>query len=128
MNISPATKVYLLAGVTDMRLGYDGLFALARGLLAEDPLSGHLFAFCNKGRNRIKILYWDGSGLWLCAKRLEKGRYAWPDAPARTAQAAASGRRVLMSHAELMLLLHGIDLSTTRRRSWHRVEATAAVA
>lgn len=128
MNIGPATKVYLLAGSTDMRLGYDGLFALARGLLDADPLSGHLFAFCNKGRNRIKILYWDGSGLWLCAKRLEKGRYAWPDATPRTPQAAAAERRVLMSQAELMMLLHGIDLSNARRRRWHRVEGTAAAA
>ena len=68
MNFSPATKVYLLAGSTDMRMGFDGLFALAKGLLQADPLSGHLFGFCNKGRNRLKILYWDGSGLWICAK------------------------------------------------------------
>ena len=62
MNLSPATKVHLLAGSTDMRTGFDGLFALAKGLLQADPLSGHLFGFCNKGRNRLKILYWDGSG------------------------------------------------------------------
>jgi transposase len=67
MNVSPATKVYLLAGPTDMRRGFDGLFALAKGLLDADPLSGHLFGFCNKGRTRLKLLYWDGSGLWVCA-------------------------------------------------------------
>jgi len=121
MNFSPATKVHLLAGSTDMRTGFDGLFALAKGLLQADPLSGHLFGFCNKGRNRLKILYWDGSGLWICAKRLEKGRFAWPQPPP-PAGGAVPERRVLMTHAELMMLLHGIDLAATRRRNWHRVE------
>jgi transposase len=121
MNFSPATKVHLLAGSTDMRMGFDGLFALAKGLLQADPLSGHLFGFCNKGRNRLKILYWDGSGLWICTKRLEKGRFAWPQTPP-SAAGAMPQRRVLMTHAELMMLLHGIDLAATRRRKWHRVE------
>jgi transposase len=128
MNVSPATKVYLLAGATDMRLGFNGLFALAKGLLVEDPLSGHLFAFCNKGRNRLKILYWDGSGLWICTKRLERGRYAWPSLPSASSPGAAPERRVLMTHAELMLLLHGIDLAATRCRRWHRVEGGAVAA
>ena len=72
MNVSSATKVYLLAGPTDMRRGFDGLFALAKGLLEADPLRGHLFGFCNKGRTRLKLLYWDGSGLWVCANRVWK--------------------------------------------------------
>ena len=127
MNFSPATKVHLLAGSTDMRTGFDGLFALAKGLLQADPLSGHLFGFCNRGRNRLKILYWDGSGLWICAKRLEKGRFAWPQ-PALPAGGAVPARRVLMTHAELMMLLHGIDLSVTRRRNWHRVENSVMTA
>ena len=127
MNFSPATKVHLLAGSTDMRMGFDGLFALAKGLLQADPLSGHLFGFCNKGRNRLKILYWDGSGLWICAKRLEKGRFAWPQPPL-PAGGAAPERRVLMTHAELMMLLHGIDLAATRRRKWHRVENSVMTA
>jgi transposase len=122
MNISPATKVYLLAGSTDMRLGFEGLFALSKGLLQDDPLSGHLFGFCNKGRNRLKILYWDGSGLWICAKRLERGRFTWPQV-SPSAAGVSPQRRVLMTHAELMMLLHGIDLAATRRRRWHRVEA-----
>ncbi len=122
MNFSPATKVYLLAGSTDMRMGFDGLFALAKGLLQADPLSGHLFGFCNKGRNRLKILYWDGSGLWICAKRLERGRLAWPQIPPSD-PGTAPVRRVLMTHAELTMLLHGIDVAATRRRRWHRVES-----
>jgi transposase len=128
MNFSPATKVHLLSGATDMRLGFEGLYALAKGLLQADPLSGHLFGFCNRGRNRLKILYWDGSGLWICAKRLEKGRYAWPQTPPPPAGGAAPDRRVLMTHAELTMLLHGIDLSATRRRRWHRVENSAITA
>jgi transposase len=128
MNVSPATRVYLLAGATDMRLGYDGLFALARGLLMEDPLSGHLFGFCNRTRTRLKILYWDGSGLWISAKRLERGRFAWPSPPPPASPGAPADRRVLMTHAELMMLLHGIDLAATRRRRWHRVEGGLAAA
>ena len=121
MNVTPATRVHLLAGPTDMRRGFDGLFALAKGLLDADPLSGHLFGFCNKGRNRLKILYWDGSGLWICAKKLERGRFAWPQT-APPGSGAPSQRRVLMTHAELTLLLHGIDLAATRRRPWLRIE------
>lgn len=116
LSLGPATKVHLLAGATDMRLGFEGLLALASGLLREDPLSGHLFVFCNKHRTRLKALYWDGSGLWVCAKRLEKGRFHWPQPPAQGAS-----RKVVLTQAELTLLLPGIDLEGTQRRAWHRV-------
>lgn len=94
----------------------------------EDPLSGHLFGFCNRTRTRLKILYWDGSGLWISAKRLERGRFAWPSPPPPASPGAPADRRVLMTHAELMMLLHGIDLAATRRRRWHRVEGGLAAA
>lgn len=122
ITAGPATRVHLLAGATDMRLGFEGLFALARGLLESDPLSGHLFGFCNRSRNRVKFLYWDGSGLWVCAKRLEKGRFAWPQTPAAGGGGSGSGRKVTLSPAEAAMLLNGIDLAATRRRSWHRVQ------
>ena len=122
IGIGPATKIHLLAGATDMRRGFEGLYALAGGLLEADPLSGHVFGFCNKSRNRLKLLYWDGSGLWVCAKRLEKGRFAWPDPVINQAQGSNASRCVVMSQAELTLLLNGIDLATTRTRRWHRVE------
>jgi hypothetical protein len=64
-----ATRVYLAAGATDPRKSFEGLSGLVRHRLKEDPLSGHLFVFANRGRNRIKVLYWDGSGLWVCANR-----------------------------------------------------------
>ena len=120
IGIGAATKVHLLAGATDMRRGFDGLHALARSLLEADPLSGHVFAFCNKGCNRLKLLYWDGSGLWVCAKRLEKGRFAWPQETLR--EGAAVQRHVTMSSTDLAMLLSGIDLAATRKRVWYRRE------
>ncbi len=65
----PATKIYLAAGATDMRKGFDGLYALVRDRLELEPLSGHIFLFSNAQRNRMKLIYWDGSGLWVCANQ-----------------------------------------------------------
>jgi transposase len=112
----PATRIYLAAGATDMRKGFEGLFGLARDRLQVEPLSGHVFLFANAQRNRLKLLFWDGSGLWVCAKRLEKGRFGWPVAPAGEA-------RVTLTSEELALLLGGIDLAATRRRAWFRRES-----
>ena len=117
-GIGPATRIYLAAGATDMRKGFEGLYGLVRDRLACDPLSGHVFLFCNTQRNRLKLLFWDGSGLWVCAKRLEKGRFRWPEA-------AGEECKIVFSHEELMLLLSGIDLSQARRRAWHRVTPAA---
>lgn len=120
LSIGPATKVYLAAGATDLRAGFDRLSVLAQSVLEQSAVSGHLFVFCNGTRTRIKILYWDGSGLWLLTKRLERGRYAWP---ATAAEAAASApRRLTLAHSELLLLLSGIDLAKTQRREWWRRE------
>ena len=104
----PATiRVFVAAGVSDLRRGFDGLAQLARDQLEQDPLSGHLFVFANRRRDRVKILYWDGDGWALWAKRLEKGSYNWPRADAA---------RVELNAAELAALLGGIDLAATRRR------------
>lgn len=121
IGLGPATKVHLLAGATDMRRGFDGLYALAGGLLEADPLSGHVFGFCNKTRTRLKLLYWDGSGLWVCAKRLGKGRFAWPEETAAQPGSKPGARCVVMSQVELTMLLGGIDLGAARQRKWHRV-------
>jgi transposase len=96
-----------------MRKGFEGLYGLVRDQLQLEPLSGHIFIFSNGQRNRLKLLFWDGSGLWVCAKRLEKGRFGWP-AP-RDGEA-----KVVLSHEELALLLGGIDLAGSKRRAWFR--------
>jgi transposase len=93
-------RVWLAAGATDMRKGFDGLAALVQTQLAEDPFSGHLFVFRGRAGDRVKILWWDGDGLCLFAKRLERGRFVWPH--------AASGS-VVLSSAQLAMLLEGID-------------------
>jgi transposase len=109
----PATKIYLAAGATDMRKGFDGLYALVRDRLELEPLSGHVFAFSNAQRNRLKLIFWDGSGLWVCAKRLERGCFRWPT--------GESGQtKIVLSHEEMALLLGGIDLAGSRRRAWFR--------
>lgn len=74
----PATRIFLATAATDMRRGFDGLTELVCQQLAEDPLSGHLFLFTNRRRTRLKVLVWDSSGLWVCAKRLEQGTFHWP--------------------------------------------------
>jgi transposase len=112
-GLGPATRIYLAAGATDMRKGFEGLYGLARDRLRCEQLSGHLFVFANAQRNRLKVLYWDGSGLWVCAKRLEKGRFRWPEA-------AGGEVKVVLSHEDLALLLGGIDLAQTKRRRWYR--------
>ena len=115
-GLGAATRIYVAVGSTDMRKGFEGLYGLVRDQLGLDPLSGHLCLFCNKGRNRLKVLYWDGSGLWICAKRLERGRFSWPSD-------GEQSTRVTLSQEELSLLLGGIDLTRTRRKNWYRKEA-----
>jgi transposase len=108
-HLGSATRIFLVSGPTDMRQGFNGLSAIVANALKEDPLSGHLFVFCNQNRNRLKILFWDRAGFWLCAKRLERGTFAWPDSNALS---------VALSGEELTLLLGGIDLQNTRKRKW----------
>jgi transposase len=112
-GVGPATRIYLAAEATDMRKGFEGLYGLVRDQLQLEPLSGHIFLFSNAQRNRLKLIFWDGSGLWVCAKRLERGRYSWP--PAEAGQS-----KVVLSQEELALLLGGIDLRGSRRRAWFR--------
>ncbi len=94
LGVSPATKIYLGAAAVDMRKGFDGLYGLVRDQLGQDPLSGHLFLFTNRDRTRLKALVWEGSGLWICAKRLEKGRFAWPVVTGGGTKCHAAGGRV----------------------------------
>lgn len=115
LGLGSATRIYLAAGATDMRKGFDGLADLARHVLEVDPLSGHLCIFCNRRRTRIKIIYVDGTGTWTCSKKLQKGCFTWP---------AAEGdrRRVSLNAEELALLLGGIELERARKKDWWRRE------
>jgi transposase len=113
-GLGPATRIYLAAGATDMRKGFEGLYGLVRDRLQCEPLSGHIFLFSNAPRSRLKLLFWDGSGLWVCAKRLEKGRFRWPETDSRET-------KMVLTPEELTLLLGGIDLLQTKRRRWHRM-------
>ena len=114
-----ATRVYVAIGATDMRKGFEGLFGIVRDRLMIDPLSGHVFVFCNARKNRLKILYWDGSGLWICSKLLEKGRFSWP------MQGDENGK-VRLSQEQLTMLIGGIELRQTRRKDWYRKEIVEA--
>jgi len=109
----PATKIYVAAEAVDMRKGFEGLYGLVRDQLGQDPCSGHLFLFTNRAHTRVKALVWDGSGLWVCAKRLEKGRFRWP--------AATDAGCVVMRPEELAMLLNGLDPAEARpRKNWLR--------
>jgi transposase len=110
-----ATKIYIAVEAVDMRKGFEGLYGLVRDELGADPLSGHLFLFSNRTRTRLKALVWDGSGLWVCAKRLEKGRFRWPEAEDK--------QSVTMRAEELAMLVNGLDVKQTRQRKWYRKSA-----
>ena len=111
LTLSPAVRIYLATGTTDLRRSIDGLSALVRERFGVDPLSGHLFLFRNRRGDRLKILAWDRSGFWVLYKRLEQGTFAWPP--------ETDEGPVEMRSADLLLLLAGTDLAHTRRRRWY---------
>ena len=100
------TKVWLAAGVTDMRKGFNGLSSLAEKKLRQDPYSGHLFVFRGRRGDLIKVIWFDGQGACLFSKRLERGRFVWPS--------PAQGR-VIITSAQLAMLLEGIDWRAPQR-------------
>jgi transposase len=104
--IPAGVRVYLAMGPTDMRKGFNGLSVLAQDTLKEDPFSGHLFVFRGKRGDLIKVLYWDGQGFCLFAKRLERGRFVWPITKAGV---------VTLTPAQLSMLLEGIDWRAPQR-------------
>ena len=101
------TRVWLAAGVTDMRKGFVALAAQAESVLQQDPFAGHLFVFRGRRGDLIKLLWWDGDGCCLFAKRLERGRFIWPQ---------ATEGSIHLTGAQLSMLLEGID--------WRRPERT----
>ncbi len=114
LNLPLNYKIFLAVGATDLRKSFNGLYAMAANELKEDPLSGALFLFCNKRRNRVKALYFDGTGLWVLAKRLEEGRFSWP-----SGVEVKDGKLPLPPEA-LTMLLNGIDLKGTQMRPWYQ--------
>lgn len=114
LSLDRGQRIFLAAGATDMRKAFDGLSGLVREELGRDPMSGELFVFCNASRNRLKLLLFEGGGLWVLAKRLERGTFAWP-------AAATAGRRIELSAEELALLLGGLDAREISPRRWRRV-------
>jgi transposase len=108
LTLPRTVRIFLAPGVTDMRKSFDGLAAAAKRVIRKDPLSGHVFVFCNRRRHLIKVLLWDGSGFIVFAKRLERGTFAWP----------SMRKPVEMRSEELSMLLGGIDLDRAKRRRW----------
>lgn len=113
LSFPPSVRIYLAIEPVDMRKSFNGLYAIASERLKVNPLSGGLFVFANRRRDLLKILYWDGTGLWVLAKRLEKGGFTWP----RGAD-VSSGRLQLKGEA-LSMLLGGIDLRDGMRKAWY---------
>jgi len=104
-------KIYLAVEPVDMRKQFNGLWALATERLQEDPRQGAVFAFSNKSRDRLKLLYWDGTGVWVLAKRLERGRFSWP--------IGSDGTKLALTPEALTMLLAGIDLKAGLKKAWY---------
>lgn len=104
-------RIFVAVQPVDMRKQFNGLWALAGEKLQEDPRCGAVFVFCNKDRDRVKLLYWDGTGVWVMAKRLEKGRFTWPVGSDRT--------KLALAPEALTMLLAGIDLKTGCKKAWY---------
>jgi transposase len=100
ISLPAGTQIWIVAGVTDMRRGFTGLSGLVQTALGQSPFSGHVFVFRGRRGDLLKILWWNGDGLYLLAKRLERGRFVWPQ---------ASNGTVFLTPAQLSMLLEGID-------------------
>lgn len=100
ISVPGGAHIWIAAGVTDLRRGFTGLSAVAQTVLQQDPFAGHVFVFRGRRGDLVKLLWWDGDGLCLFAKRLERGRFVWPQAESGT---------VSLTRAQLSMLLEGID-------------------
>jgi transposase len=111
IGLGAGTRIYLRCGVTDLRKAFDGLAHIVEEDLSRNITDGDFVIFCNRAQNRLKAIYWDGSGLCLFAKRLEGGRFAWPQSKTAAEE---------ITPAELSMLLEGIDFRNTTHRVWYR--------
>jgi transposase len=118
LSLPPSTRVFVATKPADMRRGFDGLFALVRDFLREDPLSGHLFVFRNRVGDRLKILWWDRDGLAIWYKRLEQGTFRFPS--------AGDEARLEMTAADLQVVLQGIDPTKVKRSKRYQRPTTGS--
>ena len=114
LSFSGGLKVYVALEPCDMRRGFEGLSALAENKLGGGVQSGALFVFSNRRRTRLKILYWDGTGLWVACKRLEQGTFAWPRAN------DGEQTRLILRPEALTLLTEGVELRGASLRPWYQ--------
>lgn len=119
LTFPAAIKIYVALAPVDMRKQFNGLWTAASEQLGEDPKQGAVFVFINKERTRLKLLYWDGTGVWVLAKRLEQGRFSWP---------APSEKKTKLSLAPeaLALLVGGIDLKGASMKPWYERDEPAS--
>ena len=113
LSFTGGLKVFVALEACDLRKSFNGLEGLVRERLAEDPRGGALFVFTNRAHTRLKILYWDGSGLWVLCKRLEKGTFSWPVA------SEIKQAKLKLAPEALAMLTDGIDLRGARLRPWY---------
>ena len=113
LSFSGGLKIFVALEPCDMRKSFNGLHTAVHEKLRADPLSGALFLFSNKKRNLMKILYWDGSGLWVLAKRLEKGTFSWPTS------ASGATNKIALTPQALAMLTDGIELKDGMTRAWY---------
>lgn len=114
LNFTGNLKVFLSTGPADLRMSFSGLYARTQNVLNEDPRMGALFVFTNRRHNRVKVLYWDGTGLWVMTKRLEKGTFSWPQG------VDVKDGKLSLSPEALALLLDGVDLRGGSLRPWYQ--------
>ncbi len=120
LSFTGGLKIFLALEPCDMRKGFEGLCGLVAQRLLEDVRSGALYVFTNKSHTRLKILYWDGTGLWLMTKRLEQGTFAWPKS------SAGPGTKLALAPQALGMLTDGIDLRGAKLRPWYERESAGA--
>ncbi len=113
LSLPPSVRIFVAVGATDLRKSFDTLSVLVKDVLRQDPFSGHLFAFFNRRKDRVKLLVWDRSGFWLFYKRLEEGTFSIP----------GTGPSAELSVRDLLLVLEGIELRGVRQRRRYGTEA-----
>ena len=114
ISIASSTRIFVATSPTDMRKGFDGLQGLVAGTLGQDPLSGHLFLFVNRRRDKLKVLYWDGDGLAIWYRRLEQGTFQMPSI-------TGDGTAAEINREDLLMLIRGLDYESVHRRKRYKL-------